>query len=101
MNHITAMRLALEALQKLWLVGDAAAIIANPAITALTAALAEPTIKEDLMVQRIGKAYNLACDGMLYLKEGDLTNCLLAIQDSVWELEPVIEHFSKPKESQL
>jgi hypothetical protein len=58
----------------------------------------EPTIKDDLMVQRISKSYNMVCHGMLYLKEGELTNCLLALQDSAWELEPVIEHFSTPKE---
>ena len=41
-----ALKLALEALEKLWLLGDQAAVIANPAITAIKQALAAPTVQE-------------------------------------------------------
>jgi hypothetical protein len=37
-----ALKLALEALGQLWLFGDEAAVIANPAITAIKQALAAP-----------------------------------------------------------
>jgi len=42
MTDKEALKMALEALEKLWLLGDQAGTIANPAITALKEALAQP-----------------------------------------------------------
>ena len=49
---IEAMKQALEALEKLWLLGDQAGTIANPAITALKERLLEASMRE---VQRLGQ----------------------------------------------
>jgi hypothetical protein len=46
MTKDEALDLALEALEKLWLLGDQAGAIANPAITAIKQALAAPTVQE-------------------------------------------------------
>jgi hypothetical protein len=47
MTDKEALTLALEALEKLWLLGDQAGAIANPAITAIKQALAAPTVQPE------------------------------------------------------
>jgi hypothetical protein len=52
MTDKEALKMALEALEKLWLLGDQAGTIANPAITALKERLLEASMRE---VQRLGQ----------------------------------------------
>ena len=91
-----ALRLALEALGHLWLFSDEAAVIANPAITALREALAEQPAKQDipdliagtLGVSR-GTAYDLMREALAQERSSDEQPA--PVQEPVAYITPLME----------